>query len=67
MNTTPRRLLTPPAGLIQCAEFYLSLARAFVPPQEAAAYYAIKLHPADDLGEIAAALNYPAANDLGNL
>jgi len=49
------------------AVFYLCLARAFLPPQEPAAYDAIKLHLADDLGELAAALNYPAADHLGNL
>ncbi len=49
------------------AAFYLCLARAFLPPQEPAAYNAIKLHLADDLGELAATLNYPAAGHLRNL
>ena len=49
------------------AAFYLCLARAFLPPQEPAAYDAIKLHLADDLGELAVTLNYPAANHLGDL
>ncbi len=49
------------------AAFHLCLARAFLPPQEPAAYDAIKLHLADDLGELAAALNYPAADQLRDL
>ena len=48
-------------------EFFLCLARMFLPPQEQAAYDAIKLHLADDLGELAAAMNYPVADQLRDL
>ncbi len=46
------------------AAFYLCLARAFLPPQNQAAYDAIKLHLADDLSDLAAALGYPGADAL---
>jgi TorA maturation chaperone TorD len=49
------------------AAFYLCLARAFLPPQERAAYDAIKLHLADDLGELAGSLGYPARDALREL
>ena len=49
------------------AAFYLCLARAFLPPQDPAAYDAIKLHLADDLSDLVTTLNYPAADHLGNL
>lgn len=49
------------------AAFYLCIARAFLPPQEAAAYDAIKLHLADDLSDLVTTLDYPAADHLGNL
>lgn len=55
------------ANLTDRAAFYLCLARAFLPPQEAAAYEAIKLHLADDLSDLVTTLNYPAADHLGNL
>ncbi len=55
------------ANLTDRAAFYLCLARAFLPPQEAAAYDAIKLHLADDLSDLVTTLNYPAADHLGNL
>lgn len=49
------------------AAFYLCLARAFLPPQDPGAYDAIKLHLADDLGELAGSLGYPARDALGEL
>lgn len=55
------------ANLTERAEFYLCLARAFLPPREDAAYDAIKLHLADDLGELAAELGYTAAGALHDL
>jgi TorA maturation chaperone TorD len=55
------------ANLTVRAAFYLCLARAFLPPQEAATYAAIKLHLADDLSDLVTTLNYPAADHLGNL
>ena len=49
------------------AAFYLCLARAFLPPQEPAAYDAIKVHLANDLGELAGSLDYPARDALDEL
>ena len=55
------------ANLTERAEFYLCLARAFRPPREDAAHDAIRLHLADDLGELASELGYPAAGALHDL
>lgn len=55
------------SNLTDRAAFYLCLSRAFLPPQEHAAYDAIKLYLADDLGDLAATLNYPAADPLRDL
>jgi len=49
------------------AAFYLCLARAFLPPQEPAAYDAIKLHLADDLDELAGSLGVRAGDALREL
>lgn len=49
------------------AAFYLCLARAFLPPQEPAAYDAIKLHLADDLDELAGLLGVRAGDALHEL
>lgn len=55
------------ASSIDRAVFYLCLARAYLAPQERAAYDAIKLHLADDLAELADSLGYPAGDRLREL
>jgi TorA maturation chaperone TorD len=55
------------ANLTERAEFYLCLARAFLPPREDAVHDAIRLRLADDLGELASELGYPAAGALHDL
>lgn len=57
----------PSPNLNAHAEFYLCLARAFLPPQQYAAYDAIKRHLADDLGELAGSLDYPTRDALCEL
>lgn len=49
------------------AAFYLCLARAFLPPQDRASYDAIKIHLADELGDLADSLGYPARDALDGL
>jgi TorA maturation chaperone TorD len=49
------------------AEFWLCLARAFLPPATEASQRALREHLADDLTELAHALNYPIAPEIDAL
>jgi len=53
--------------LAQRAEFYLCLARAFLPPVSERAYRGFTHYVADDLAELGAALGYPIAKSLDAL
>lgn len=55
-----------PAAPLERAEFYLCLARAFMPPVAAEAWPAMREHLAADLAELAAALGYDVGGALGD-
>ncbi|TXF09976.1 TorD/DmsD family molecular chaperone [Pelomicrobium methylotrophicum] len=61
----PERIAPAPAeGLRLRAEFYLCLARAFLPPRTEADFHALTALLADDLGDLARRLDYPIADEL---
>lgn len=55
--------MNPPKDALK-AEFWLCLARAFLPPLSEPARDALREHLADDLDELARALDYPIAGEL---
>jgi TorA maturation chaperone TorD len=55
---------TPGEALRLRAEFYLCLARAFLPPGNEADFRALTAFLADDLGDLAPRLDYPIADEL---
>jgi TorA maturation chaperone TorD len=60
--------MNEPAGnLTERAEFYLCLARAFLPPREERDFHAIKEYLATELAELGAAIGYPIGRALERL
>src|SRR3990172_2857671 len=60
--------MNQPAGhLTERAEFYLCLARAFLPPREQRDFHAIQEYLATELAELGAAIGYPIGQTLEQL
>jgi TorA maturation chaperone TorD len=61
----PERVAPAPDEALRLrAEFYLCLARAFLPPGNEADFRALTAFLADDLGDLARRLDYPIADEL---
>jgi TorA maturation chaperone TorD len=64
VSASPATGTPPAAGALARAEFYLCLARAFLPPREPGMFEALSALLGDDLAELGGALGYPIEAEI---